>query len=605
MVMKMLVVKKMIIFMLPIFSLFLSLNGSHAKDFCVDTESKLYAALTNSQSNGSYDTIRIVTGIYNGNFIYASSEKYGLKIEGGYSQDCTSRTRNPSATVLDGNNSGSVLVVSVNKGVQIDIKNVTVRHGNANQGGGIYAYCGGIEDNTKCSISITNSIFTENSAGKGGGAYLDTYMNWSSFGAIVFDNNLITNNSADYGGGVFTNAFNSAEIKLINNLFLHNSSNGSGGGINTSSGLNGRTILYNNILAKNSAQHGGGAFLDHYDGDLYVINNDVIENSSTQTGGGIRLDMGVDDSRAFLHNNIIWENLSGSGNDIYIQNDWNNNYLPSLVRLLNNDFDKTHAGLYIQIPFSVHSSNLNANPLLIAPANGNFYLRKGSPCINAGNNNAPELPLYDKSGSTRIYSSTVDMGAYEYRAPFRSEFRSQATGDGWVLESAEASGKGGSFNKSGVTFRLGDDASNRQYRSILSFDTSTLPDDAIISEVKLRINKQNLVGADPFTSLGNIILDVRRGAFSNNDSLQITDFQAIVSMSKAGIIRSKPLRGSWYGCNLVTDAFKFINRTGLTQFRLEFITGTNKDRVADYMRFYSGNAGPAYQPELIVSYYKP
>lgn len=37
-----------------------------------------------------------------------------------------------------------------------------------------------------------------------------------------------------------------------------------------------------------------------------------------------------------------------------------------------------------------------------------------SPCIDAGNNAAPYLPLQDKDGNARIIGSVVDMGAYEY-----------------------------------------------------------------------------------------------------------------------------------------------------------------------------------------------
>jgi len=41
------------------------------------------------------------------------------------------------------------------------------------------------------------------------------------------------------------------------------------------------------------------------------------------------------------------------------------------------------------------------------------------------------------------------------------------------------SGKGGTLSAAG-TLRVGDDASKKQYRSILYFDTSALPDNAVI-----------------------------------------------------------------------------------------------------------------------------
>src|SRR5215216_66305 len=61
-----------------------------------------------------------------------------------------------------------------------------------------------------------------------------------------------------------------------------------------------------------------------------------------------------------------------------------------------------------------------------------------------------------------------------------ASFKSNATNDGWILESAENTNAGGSFEKNGTTFNVGDDQKNRQYKSILSFDTSSLSDNAVI-----------------------------------------------------------------------------------------------------------------------------
>ena len=66
---------------------------------------------------------------------------------------------------------------------------------------------------------------------------------------------------------------------------------------------------------------------------------------------------------------------------------------------------------------------------------------------------------------------------------------------------------GGSLKAGAVTFSLGDDASDRQYRSILSFNTSTLPDNAVVTGITLGIRRQGFTGADPFTVLGTIRID--------------------------------------------------------------------------------------------------
>jgi len=183
-------------------------------------------------------------------------------------------------------------------------------------------------------------------------------------------------------------------------------------------------------------------------------------------------------------------------------------------------------------------------------------------------------------------------------------FKSKGTNDGWVLESSETSNVGGSMNASDTTFRLGDDALNRQYRGILDFDTSRLPDNAIITSVTLKIKKQGKSGTNPFLTHGNILADVREGAFSNDAALQITDFQTIASLNGKGVIVNTSV-DKWYSTNLPSTSFRFIYTAGTTQFRLRFLLGDNTDEGADYLRFYSGNAAAADRPVLIIEYYVP
>jgi hypothetical protein len=72
----------------------------------------------------------------------------------------------------------------------------------------------------------------------------------------------------------------------------------------------------------------------------------------------------------------------------------------------------------------------------------------------------------------------------------------------------EISNVGGTPARARVLFL--DDA-RQQYRSILSFNTAVLPDDASISAVTLKIMRSSLAGTDPFTTHGNILADVRTG----------------------------------------------------------------------------------------------
>jgi hypothetical protein len=176
--------------------------------------------------------------------------------------------------------------------------------------------------------------------------------------------------------------------------------------------------------------------------------------------------------------------------------------------------------------------------------------------------------------------------------------------DGWILESSETSGKGGTMNSTASTFYLGDNAKKKQYRAILSFDTSGLPDTAVITRVTLKIKLKATVGTSPFTTHGNLLVDIKKGAFGNNNALQLTDFQAAASRNQVGTIKNTPSSG-WYSSNLNSVAFTYINKTGLTQFRLRFAKDDDNDSIADYLKFYSGNAGSTYRPQLIVEYHVP
>jgi hypothetical protein len=184
-------------------------------------------------------------------------------------------------------------------------------------------------------------------------------------------------------------------------------------------------------------------------------------------------------------------------------------------------------------------------------------------------------------------------------------YRSTGSQDGWVLESSETSSTGGTMNATATTFVLGDNAQDKQYRAILSFGTSGLPDDAVITKVTLKIKKQGLVGTDPFTTHNNILVDIRKGAFGGSNALQLADFQAAASKNAAGSIKNTPSSG-WYSLTFNSSAFTYINLTGVTQFRLRFALDDNNDHGADYLKFFSGNySNVSLRPLLVIEYYLP
>jgi hypothetical protein len=185
-------------------------------------------------------------------------------------------------------------------------------------------------------------------------------------------------------------------------------------------------------------------------------------------------------------------------------------------------------------------------------------------------------------------------------------FTSIALQDGWLLESGEKTNKGGTLNKTAATFFLGDNAQKQQYRSILSFSTKGLPDNAVITKVTLKVKKQGIVGGgNPINTFKGILMDVKKGFFGSSAALLVNDFQA--KASSYGPFKPA-LKSGWYTIDL-TPASSYINtlatKGGVTQMRLRFKLDDNNNRIANYLSLYSGNAPAASRPQLIIEYYVP
>jgi alpha-tubulin suppressor-like RCC1 family protein len=221
-------------------------------------------------------------------------------------------------------------------------------------------------------------------------------------------------------------------------------------------------------------------------------------------------------------------------------------------------------------------------------------------------------------GTTTVACSASDTAGNTGRATFQvtvnpfvnpfvqqMSFRSVAAYDGWVLEADETSGKGETFDSAAVTARLGDDAADRQWRAILDFDTSELPDDAVIVGVVLRIKRESITGTNPFSTHGLLLMDMKTGFFHDIQSLEKYDFQAAGSRGNVGRFVKTPDAG-WYRAPLRARNYALVNLAGHTQFRLRFEIDDDDDQVADYLSFYTGNTLTVTdRPELVVTYSVP
>jgi len=221
-------------------------------------------------------------------------------------------------------------------------------------------------------------------------------------------------------------------------------------------------------------------------------------------------------------------------------------------------------------------------------------------------------PMAVPSDDSQVFVSTdagikpVSLADFPPVNPISSPvvLQSVAAHDGWILESGENTSIGGSSNKY-EDLTVGDYHENKQYVSILSFNTAfLLPHSATITKVTLQV-KKSAQANNPFSSLSYLTADIREGAFGGL-ALALSDFQAIPS--RADIGRFSPVSGSpdWYQLVMKPVAFRYLNKVGPTQFKLRFIKDDDNDKTADYITFYSGDTNTVEnRPILIIEFTVP
>jgi len=258
------------------------------------------------------------------------------------------------------------------------------------------------------------------------------------------------------------------------------------------------------------------------------------------------------------------------------------------------DFALTKTGAIAGHALSLVSGSGKTYTVTVKTGSGDGTLR-----LNVNNDgtikNSQNVPLGSAFNSGETY--TVDKTFIA---------KSIAAQDGYILETGENTTVGGAKNSTATTLRFGDDTAKKQYRSILSFNTAALPDNAVITKITLKLKKQSVTGGgNPISTFQGFMTDIKKGFFGTS-SLQPTDFAA--SAPKTVGPSTPALAGSWYSIDL-TAAKTYINKSttnsGLTQIRLRFKLGDNDNSAANYLSLFSGNGGSANAPQLIIVYYVP
>jgi len=442
--------------------------------------------------------------------------------------------------------------------------------------------------NFESSPTLTNVTIIHNNADSGAGMFNN------SNSAPVMTNVVIRNNDAIFEGGGMLNQGNSAPI-LTNVMFDTNFASNQGGGMYNAQSAPSLT----NVTFYNNNTNGQGGGMYNTQSSPTLMNVTFAENYADDSGDGIHNQTA---SHPKLKNTII-----ANGN---FTGDCINSVDSSLDAASSNNLIQNTGVNACSLVHNINGNIIGADPTL-GPRqdNGGFTETVAplpdSPVIDKGTNAG--CPTSDQRGFSRplngdgVGAATCDIGAVETIGQLI--VRSSDAQDGWILESSETSGQGGTSNASVTTFRVGDDAQDRQFRSILAFNTTALPDNAIITKVTLRILFQAKTGTSPYNTHGNLVVDIRKGGFSDNNNLQTGDFQAKATTNAIGTIPNDI--SGWFSKTWISDVFTHINPTGHTQFRLRFQTDDNDDGAADFLSFFSGDATLASRPQLIIEYRLP
>jgi len=266
-------------------------------------------------------------------------------------------------------------------------------------GGGIYNH--GYNVGGSCHPTIRNILFRHNTASWGAGAFNNGFGGGNTQPTYI--NCVFTQNHAliEAGGMDSYGVGGTASPTVINTIFYENTAATNVGAMYAWGGNGGNChpVLINCAFVNNMALNGyGGAFIA-----------DNLDPSGGTSSGSCTVT---------LQNCIVWNNsATGVAPQFYIRG------TGAQVFATYSDIDLT-GQIAPHVISGAGTGNIDINPMFLDIASGagmdgiwmtnddGLQLQNASPCIDVGDNTG--VYATDILGNTRIYNTTVDMGAYEF-----------------------------------------------------------------------------------------------------------------------------------------------------------------------------------------------
>ncbi|MCK5332152.1 MAG: hypothetical protein KAK01_12125, partial [Candidatus Marinimicrobia bacterium] len=350
------------------------------------------------------DTVRVEAGTYDENIV-VKDKPVSLKSMNGADQ-----------TIIDGG--GSRVFDHANCGPDaVYLDGFTIQNGLADNGAGISLYNSGAKINN-CVI-ITNTA----TGGKGGGIWAVVDDSTQTYYLTIDNSEISGNSSTTHSGGVraYNMTVNITDTEISGNSSAHaagmfvsgglstlsmadciisgNQADVSGAGlaISDATGSIARTLFTGNQANLNSAgveAEGGGLAL--WTNAAISVDNCTFAENSAEFGGGLSV---TNQSVATVTNSIFWNNAPDQL-ALYLYNQTGT--IDISYSLAQGGVDSVYvaadAGASI---LTWGAGNIDADPLFVDAADGDYKLQLLSPCVDAGN----PADTFDPDGSRR------DMGA--------------------------------------------------------------------------------------------------------------------------------------------------------------------------------------------------